>query len=688
MKSSKLWMGIPLIITVLTVLFAVILTSCDQPIEDDMLVGTWKKDEGGLTVEFTSDHKLKIGTKIYYYTTSGTSNGTKLTVKNQENDTRPLGETAYDFPSDNKLSIVNRIDKLLAGVYTRAGSGSGSGGGQGEGPGGGADTILDMPVADPNGGSKNTGETFDVTLTAATGAIIYYTLNGNNPTTASPQYANSISITSTTAATITLKAYAAKTGMMDSDVMTAEYIFTAPAQPAPTAATPTATPNGGSYLTTDTATVILTSATVGATIYYTLDGNVPTVLAGTPYATPISISSTTAKTITIKAIAVKEGMTTSGMFTSAGYVFDTPPVSTVATPTATPVGGSYFVGDTVSVTLTAESGASIYYTLNGTAPTASSTPYTTAIPITSSTSKTITLKAIAVKGGISSNVLTEAYAFASAKTVTSSDNSGTGTLRNLITGATDGDIIRIGSNVTTILLDSQISIGKNVTIEGNGVIITPSTSYTATGNSLFLVSEKVTVNIRRVHFKSGKDSSGEGSGIYNRGYLTLESCIFTINSAVLGGAINNRENTTTVKGCTFYTNSATTSGGAIYNNSGTLTLTGNLFFGNTAPANKGPTVFRNGGTVTSGGYNVSDTALVEVASGSWTGQSTDKTFTALGITFATDTPTPFVDPATDNFAPKDIATLKIMPSSAISGFPITDFNGRERYWPGMPGAIR
>jgi len=683
MKIGKLWMGIPLIIMVLTVLFAVTLTSCDQPMEDDLLIGTWQKDEGSTVVEFTRDKKMKIGSTIYYYTTSSSTSGTKLSVKRQESDTALLGESTYTFPNDNKLSIAKRIDKLLQGDYNRVGGSTTVDPGE-------EDKTLEMPVANPNGGEKNVGESFSVTLTAETGAIIYYTLDGTTPTTSSSQYATAITISSTTAKTITIKAYATKTGYVESDVLSVDFIFKA--LELSTVATPTANPNGGNYSTTDSPTVTLTSATTGAIIYYTIDGNVPTVLAGTQYTGPIPITSTTPATITIKAIAAKDGMTTSGMFTSAGYVFTAPPVASVDTPTATPSSGNYYPGDTVTVTLaTTTSGATIYYTTDGTTPTSSSTQYSQGaqISITSSTAATKTLKAIAIKDGASSNVLTATYVFGgSAKTVTTNADSGTGSLRALITtGAVDGDIIRVDTSITTIELNSEISIGKNITIEGNGVILKPSGTFPATGNSLLAVSSGKVVTIRRVHFKSGKDSdtgtAGKGSGIYNRGVLTVESCIFTINNAVQGGAIYNSENSTTAKGCTFYTNTATNSGGAIFINAGTLTLTGNLFYGNTAPANKGPTVYRQGGTVTSGGYNVSDTTLVEVSSGSWTPQATDKKFSDLGITDS-----PFVDPANDNYAPKVISALQIMPSTAISNFPTTDFNGRERVWPGNPGAVK
>ncbi|GHV72967.1 hypothetical protein AGMMS49940_02690 [Spirochaetia bacterium] len=78
-----------------------------------------------------------------------------------------------------------------------------------------------------------------------------------------------------------------------------------------------------------------------------------------------------------------------------------PPV-TVAKPTATPNGGN--IDSSESITLTsATAGAAIYYTTDGTTPTASSTLYTP--PFTLSGSGPVTVKAIAELGGAESAIL-------------------------------------------------------------------------------------------------------------------------------------------------------------------------------------------------------------------------------------------------------------------------------------------
>ena len=75
-----------------------------------------------------------------------------------------------------------------------------------------------------------------------------------------------------------------------------------------------------------------------------------------------------------------------------------------AAPAFTVAGGSYYGTQSIEITC-ATAGANIYYTLDGSVPTSSSTPYTGAISI----SETKTLKAIAIKGENSSSVTEATY---------------------------------------------------------------------------------------------------------------------------------------------------------------------------------------------------------------------------------------------------------------------------------------
>ena len=88
----------------------------------------------------------------------------------------------------------------------------------------------------------------------------------------------------------------------------------------PSCSAPTFSPASGIY--TSAQTVTITTATDGATIYYTTDGTDPTE-ASAPYTDPITVSETT----TIKAIAVAEGYDNSAV-ASATYTITQP--STIA----------------------------------------------------------------------------------------------------------------------------------------------------------------------------------------------------------------------------------------------------------------------------------------------------------------------------------------------------------------------
>ena len=72
-------------------------------------------------------------------------------------------------------------------------------------------------------------------------------------------------------------------------------------------ATPAITPNGGEVSATDP--ISISCATEGASIYYTIDGSVPTTENGTLYAAPFTL----AEAATVKAIAVAEGLDNSGV---------------------------------------------------------------------------------------------------------------------------------------------------------------------------------------------------------------------------------------------------------------------------------------------------------------------------------------------------------------------------------------
>jgi len=275
------------------------------------------------------------------------------------------------------------------------------------------------PTFSPAGGIYTSAQS--VTISDATSdATIYYTTNGTTPTTSSTEYTGPITVSSTE----TLKAIAVATGDNNSAVAFAAYNI----NPEATVATPTFSPAAGAY--TSAQSVTISDGTSGATIYYTTNGTAPTT-SSTEYTGPITVSSTE----TLEAIAVAKGDTNSAVASAAYTITVSQP--SVSTPTFSPAAGAYNSAQSVTIS-DATSGATIYYTTNGSTPTTSSTMYTGPVTVSS----TEMLEAIAVAtGDANSAVASAAYTInalpnftlgASAASLTV-DSGGQGTVMLMVT---------------------------------------------------------------------------------------------------------------------------------------------------------------------------------------------------------------------------------------------------------------
>ncbi len=247
---------------------------------------------------------------------------------------------------------------------------------------------VKAPAFSPAGGIYTSAQ--NVTISSETsGADIYYTIDGSTPTKDSgKKYTGPISVEKT----MTIKAIAVKTDMADSDVSSATYTinsvppattyavtvengdgdgnyvagatvtikadaptagqvfdrwttgdgvtfasaasetttFTMPAKAVTvkatyrnvnTVAAPGFTPDGGNY--TSEQSVTISCSTEGAVIYYTVDGTDPTK-ASAKYSEPIPVK----EDMTIKAFAVKDGMTDSAVSVAAYTIGSETPVIT------------------------------------------------------------------------------------------------------------------------------------------------------------------------------------------------------------------------------------------------------------------------------------------------------------------------------------------------------------------------
>lgn len=201
--------------------------------------------------------------------------------------------------------------------------------------------------------------------------------------------------------------------------------------PVESAISPVITPPGGSF--DGLQKVTISSATSGATIYYTLNGNTPGT-SDAVYSGPLTVSTNT----TLKAIAYKSGINPSAVTTA---VFSLG----AGAPSFSPAPGSFQENQLVTIT-SATPGASIYYTVDGSEPTQSSTPYSAPVSITRAT----TLKAIAVKTGLSPSAATVGvYAVGS---ITSTTDWTSVAFESRTTTFTYGyDAVPSASNIDTVL---------------------------------------------------------------------------------------------------------------------------------------------------------------------------------------------------------------------------------------------
>lgn len=157
--------------------------------------------------------------------------------------------------------------------------------------------VTQPPTANPPGATFTTLDP-DISVTLVPGepgSIIRYTLDGSAPGPGSPVYTGPIVV----ASTATLKAIATKPNQIDSPVMTAVFTETAAAKVAMPVATPPGPGNASPYgFSSSPLSVILSDATPGAAIHWSLDGSAPVE------GTALSV----AKGSTLKAYATKAGM--------------------------------------------------------------------------------------------------------------------------------------------------------------------------------------------------------------------------------------------------------------------------------------------------------------------------------------------------------------------------------------------
>ncbi|MFN2577805.1 MAG: choice-of-anchor Q domain-containing protein [Pyrinomonadaceae bacterium] len=175
--------------------------------------------------------------------------------------------------------------------------------------------------------------------------------------------------------------------------------------------------------------------------------------------------------------------------------------------------------------------------------------------------------------------------------VTTTGDTGAGSLRDAIGSACTNSTITFATgagqafeNGGTIVLGSELTIGRNLTIDGPDAA---NQKVTVSGNNVsrvFNIQSGKTDTIRDLTI-SGGNTANQGGGILNDGTLTLINCTVSGNTAQAGGGILNT-GMLTLTNSTVCNNSVNLAGGGILNNS-TLTLTNSTVSGNAADRDGG-----------------------------------------------------------------------------------------------------
>ena len=186
--------------------------------------------------------------------------------------------------------------------------------------------------------------------------------------------------------------------------------------------------------------------------------------------------------------------------------------------------------------------------------------------------------------------------FGATITVSNTNDSGAGSLRQAIIDAAPGDTIDFSVTGTITLTSGELGIGKNLTIVGPG-----AGSLTVSGNNtfrVFSISLGVRADISGLTLANGNGvgiSSGTGGGILNNGTLTLTDCTVSANFASgAGGGIANigpmtLSNTTVSGNSGFF-------GGGIANFRG-LAVTDSVIAGNSSHSSSGGGVYSDNNLV-------------------------------------------------------------------------------------------
>jgi FtsP/CotA-like multicopper oxidase with cupredoxin domain len=260
------------------------------------------------------------------------------------------------------------------------------------------DTSVPISSALPTGGNFSGSVT--VSLATEVGASMYYTVNGQIPTTASTLYSVPLVLTAATTTTYTVQYFAVDRAGNNGTVNSASYTIHVS-----DLTNASVLINGGAAYTNLLNVSLALTATDPSGIT-----KMQVACDGVTFTSEEPFTVTRACTVPagdgLKTVAIK-------YIDSLGTIYD-PVVAQITVDTVVPVTlvspGSGVYGGAVSVALTSSKPSDIFYTIDGTEPTTASMKYSVPIVMSSTVTKAFTVKYFAVdRAGNIENIRTGSY---------------------------------------------------------------------------------------------------------------------------------------------------------------------------------------------------------------------------------------------------------------------------------------
>jgi len=188
--------------------------------------------------------------------------------------------------------------------------------------------------------------------------------------------------------------------------------------------------------------------------------------------------------------------------------------------------------------------------------------------------------------------------------VTNNNNDGSGSLRQAIADVGSGEEItfNLTAGVETITLATELTIAKDINIDGNNAAGSGSDVIVDGDNTcrVFNISRDavtLTVSISNITIQNG-NTSGDGGGILNQNTLILSNATISGNTANYGGGIfcESESSNTSISNCTISENTASYGGGIALPTRG-IKLLLNTEIANNAATNSGGGLYIGNGSI-------------------------------------------------------------------------------------------